>query len=71
MQVGLGTLLRVAIGQVLPYILPLSVLERKIGKFLGSPVAALPIDAPEIGADVDSLEQYRIAVKMLETESEP
>lgn len=56
--VGFGTLLRVALGQVIPVTLPLATLERAVGRFLGGPVRAIVTPYAEIGADVDDLEQY-------------
>jgi len=57
--VGIGTLFGVAIGQVVPRLLTLARLERAVGRCLGYPVRAIPTPFPEIGADIDNLEQYR------------
>lgn len=58
-MVGLGTLLAVAAGQLVPSLLPLSRLEKAVGKCLGQRVRAVVSPFPEIGADIDTLEQYR------------
>ncbi len=67
MQVGATTLIRVALGQAVSYSLPIRTLEKSIGKFLGAPVRAIITERAEIGADVDSLQQYQQAVKLLES----
>lgn len=58
-QIGLGTLFRVAFGQILPSTLTLRQLENAIGKFLGTRVKAVISNHAEIGADIDSVEQWR------------
>jgi GTP:adenosylcobinamide-phosphate guanylyltransferase len=67
MQVGFGTLFRVALGQLMPFTLPIAALENRIGRFLGARVRAIVTSRPEVGADVDTLEQYRQAVEILES----
>ncbi|MBX7131781.1 MAG: NTP transferase domain-containing protein [Fimbriimonadaceae bacterium] len=58
-MIGVRTLFRVVAGQVLPRTLTISVLEKAIAKFLGGPVRAVVTPFPEIGADIDTLEQWR------------
>lgn len=58
-MVGIGTLFAVAFGQVVPATLPLARLERAVGRALGHPIHAVRTGFPEIGADIDTLEQYR------------
>lgn len=70
-QVGFTTLLRVSLGQMWAYTLPLHVLERRVARFLGAEVKAVATSNAEIGADIDSLTQYRQAVKMLESLGKP
>lgn len=70
-QIGIWTLVRVAMGQAVAISLPLSALERQIGQFLGAPVRAIITENAEIGADVDDLAQYRQAVKLLELQRGP
>jgi hypothetical protein len=64
-QVGLGTLARLALGQVFPAMLPLAALEKAVGKFLGGSVRAIPMPYPDLGADVDNLTQYQQALQLL------
>lgn len=61
-QVGLGVLARVVAGQLLPATLPLSYLERAVGRVLGLSVKAVQVCAADIGADVDSMAQYQQAL---------
>lgn len=63
---GPGLLFRVLIGQILPSTLSLKWLEDRVGRFLNHPVRAVLSNDPEIATDIDSLEQYREAVKLLE-----
>lgn len=58
-QVGIGTLLSVAVGQLVPSLLSVANLENKIGRFLGDRVKAVICPFAELGTDVDTLEQYR------------
>jgi hypothetical protein len=58
-QIGVTTLLSVAIGQLVPSLLRLPALEEKVGKFLGDRVKAVVCPYAELGADVDTLEQYK------------
>lgn len=69
MQVGAITLVRVALGQAISFSLPIAALERNVSKFLGAPVKAVITNRAEIGADIDSLQQYEQAVKLLESKS--
>lgn len=57
--VGVGTLARLALARLIPSTLSIATLERAVSRFLGGPVRAIPTRFPEIGADVDNLEQYR------------
>lgn len=70
-QIGIGTLARVAFGQILPSSLPLSILEAKIAKFVGAPVKAVVCSGADLGADVDSLEHYELAKNLIETRVKP
>ncbi|MGI8923224.1 MAG: NTP transferase domain-containing protein [Fimbriimonadales bacterium] len=65
LQVGLGALLRVVVGQIVPGTLPLAILEKRVGSFLGAPVRAVITEHADIGADVDNLDQYQQAVRIL------
>jgi len=58
-MVGFGTLARLALARVFPKSLRISSLERAVSRFLDGPVVAIPTRYPEIGADIDNLEQYR------------
>lgn len=58
-MVGFGTLMAVAIGQIVPRLLPLARLEKAVGRCLGREVRAVISPFPAIGADIDNLEQYR------------
>lgn len=52
-MVGYGTLIRVVIGQLIPWTLPLSALESVVGRFLGLKVKGIKSDFAELGADLD------------------
>jgi 2-phospho-L-lactate guanylyltransferase (CobY/MobA/RfbA family) len=52
-MIGLGTLLRVLLGQAVPALLGVSALERAASRMLGGKVAAVVSAYPEIGEDVD------------------
>lgn len=65
-KVGLGTLLRLGLGQVFPQTLPISALETAVGKVVGTRVNAVVSNFPEIGADVDDEAQYLVARTLLE-----
>lgn len=67
--VGLGLLARVALGKLFPATLPLAALESAVGRFLGVPVHAVPCELPDIGADLDSAEQYRAYLDLRRTPS--
>jgi hypothetical protein len=64
-QVGVGTLLRVMWGRLMPSTLPLRALEDASSRFLMAPVRAIATNRADIGADIDSLDQYKIAQEML------
>lgn len=64
-QVGWGVLLRVILGQLLPPTLPVAYLERAVGRVLGLSLKAVQVCAADIGADVDSMAQYRQALDHL------
>jgi hypothetical protein len=67
-QVGIWTLVRVGIGQLIPASLPLRVLEGHVSRFLGVEARAVIVERPEVGADVDSFHQYLRAKELLEGE---
>lgn len=52
-MIGLGTLLRVIVGQVFPSVLSVSALEKAVSRMLGGKVAAVISSYAEIGEDVD------------------
>ncbi len=52
-MIGLGTLLRVLLGQAFPALLRVSALENAASRMLGGKVAAVISAYPEIGEDVD------------------
>jgi GTP:adenosylcobinamide-phosphate guanylyltransferase len=64
-QVGMKTLLRVLWGRLVPSSLSLAALEDASSKFLRAPVRAIVTNRADVGADVDSLEQYQTALDML------
>ncbi len=64
-MVGIGTLLRLIIGQALPSTLPISALESAVGRLLGDRVQSVVSPFAEVGTDVDSLEQYQAATETL------
>lgn len=69
-MVGYGTLARVALARLVPASLPISALERAVGRFLGAPVSAVRTEYAEIGADVDNAAQY-VAFLALTRSTEP
>lgn len=52
-MIGLGVLARVLVGQLVPCVLRVSLLERAASRMLGARVAAVVSAYPEIGEDVD------------------
>jgi GTP:adenosylcobinamide-phosphate guanylyltransferase len=52
-NIGVGVLLRVILGQLLPFVLRISALERAVSRMLRGKVAAVISAYPEIGEDVD------------------
>jgi len=60
--IGLPTLFRFVIGAAIPAFLTIRSIEASIGKALGGPVKGVITHYPEIGADIDSAEQYRALV---------
>ena len=52
-MIGIGVLFRVILGQVIPQVLRVSVLERAVSRMLGAKVSAVVSAYPEIGEDVD------------------
>lgn len=64
-NIGLGVLLRVIVGQVLPFVLRLSALERAVSRMLGGKVAAVVSAYPEIGEDVDKPSDLAAVRKIL------
>ncbi|MBA3725724.1 MAG: NTP transferase domain-containing protein [Armatimonadetes bacterium] len=65
LQVGIGTLLKVVAGQIIPSLLPLATLEKSVAAFLGAHVRAVITEDADIGSDVDNLEQYNQALRIL------
>ncbi|MDQ2986418.1 MAG: nucleotidyltransferase family protein [Armatimonadota bacterium] len=63
-QIGIGTVIKVLWGRLFPSSLSLSTLEDAASKFLRAPVRAIATNRADIGADVDSLEQYQIALEL-------
>lgn len=55
-MVGWDLVFRALLSPVLPGLLPLSLLEERVGRLVGGRVAALEIPYPEIGADIDKPE---------------
>jgi len=68
-QLGLGTLCRVLWGRIVPSSLPLRTLEDAASRFLKAPVRAIVTNRADVGADVDTLEQYESAVKALSSQA--
>lgn len=69
-EVGLGLLGSVMLGQVWPHLLPAAKLEAAVGKFLGVGVRGVITEYAELGADLDSAEQYE-AFRRLEQKADP
>lgn len=65
-MVGFGTLVRLATGQVIASTLPISALERAVGRFLGASVKAVITEHSCIGNDIDNAAQYQAALKQLQ-----
>ena len=63
--VGLGTLVQLAIGQVIPTLLSIERLERAVSRVVGTRVKAVLSEFAEIGADIDNEEQYLTALDLL------
>lgn len=63
-QVGLGTVFRLMLSRVAPQWVSIAALEADVSRFLGGPVRAVVCPFPEIGADIDSGDQYEIAKKL-------
>ncbi len=55
-MMGWGFVLRVLLSPKLPGVLPLGILEARIGRMIGGVVAAIELADPEIGADIDKPE---------------
>jgi len=66
--VGMGTLLRVLTGQVIPWTLPIAYLENRVGRMLGLSVRAVPVHSADLGADIDNLEQYEQALRIVSSQ---
>ncbi len=64
-QIGPMVMLRVLLGQMLPFTLSVAGLEKSLERAFGEPVKAVICDHPEIATDVDNLDQYRCALEML------
>lgn len=63
-QIGLGVVLRLALGKLAPRTLRLGALETAVGRFLGGPVKAVVSAYPEISTDIDSAAQYLSATEV-------
>lgn len=57
-RIGWGVLARLLVGVVIPQVLPLRLIEERIGQIVGGQVAAIPLPYPEIGADIDKPEDW-------------
>ena len=68
-EIGLGLLGSVLLGQIWPHLLPAAKLEAAMGKFLGVGVRGVVTDYAELGADLDSAEQYE-AFRRLEQKAD-
>ena len=69
-ELGLGVLGRVVLGQIWPQTLPVARLEKAVGRFLGVGVHGVVSGYAELGADLDSAEQYE-AFRRLEGSCSP
>ncbi|MHB0998239.1 MAG: NTP transferase domain-containing protein [Armatimonadota bacterium] len=70
--VGFGTLLRVIIAQtVWKGAISLSTLERTVGRIMNAKVKAVQCPHPEIGADIDKIDQLDAMESLLISEGEP
>lgn len=56
---GISTLLRMIGAKTIPKAVTIRGLEKSVGKFLKVPVKGIICDAPDIGTDIDSWEQYQ------------
>jgi len=63
-MVGWGTLARVALGQMMPSFAPIAPLEASVSRLLGAPVRGVVVDRAAVGADVDTPDQYRRALRL-------
>lgn len=63
--IGPGILGRFILGAVLPKTLTVASLQNSIGRIMGGPVKAVYTEYAEIGNDIDNIEQYEQAVRML------
>jgi len=64
--VGLDTLFRVLLSKLVPMTLSVAYLEKRVGKMLTIPVRAVVTHSAEIGADLDSADQYQVFLRALE-----
>jgi molybdopterin-guanine dinucleotide biosynthesis protein A len=65
-MLGFGTMVRLLLSRTMPRVLPISFLEKSVGRLLGGAVAcAIVTPYPEIGADIDRPEDIPIAAKIL------
>lgn len=64
-NIGLGVLVRVIVGQALPFVLRITALERAVSRMLGGKVAAVVSAYPEIGEDVDKPSDLAAVRKIL------
>jgi len=70
-NIGLGVLMRVIVGQALPFVLRLSALERAVSRMLGGKVAVVVSAYPEIGEDVDKPSDLAAVRKILDAGASP
>ncbi len=69
--IGFGTLIRAALAQKLwQGALSIAMLESVVGRILNSKVKAVPVEFPEIGADVDTPEQAEVIERLIAQEGE-
>ncbi|MCE9560309.1 MAG: acylneuraminate cytidylyltransferase, partial [Armatimonadetes bacterium] len=57
-MLGFSTLVQFAIGKKFPKTMVIERLEKSVGRFLGGPIKVVITKFAEIGADIDSAEQY-------------
>lgn len=65
-QIGPSTVALLAFSRLAPKLVSIHALEKKVGKFLGGEVRAVPTEYAEIGTDIDNAEQYGIALRSVQ-----